>query len=101
LADGTDHMERMTHYLHKMGSYAAARELQQKIAGARGQLLGPEHPDTLTARDRLAIWTGEAGDAAGARDQYAALLPIRERVLGPEHPDTLATRSNLAAWTGC
>jgi hypothetical protein len=100
LADGTDHMERMIHYLHSMGSYAAARELQQKIAAARGRVLGPEHPDTLTARDRLASWTGHAGDAAGARDQYAALLPIRKRVLGPEHPDTLATRGNLAAWTG-
>ena len=40
------------------------------------RVLGPEHPDTLTARGNLALWTGEAGDAAGARDQFAALLPI-------------------------
>ena len=60
----------------------------------------PSTPDTLTTRDNLAFWTGEAGDAAGARDQLAALLPIRERVLGPEHPDTLITRHNLAHWTG-
>ena len=62
--------------------------------------LGPEHPDTLTARGNLARWTGEAGDAAGARDQFAALLPIVERVLGPEHPGTLITRDSLAYWTG-
>ena len=61
---------------------------------------GPEHPDTLSARDTLAFWTGLGGDAAGARDQHAALLPIRERVLGPEHPGTLWTRGNLAWWTG-
>ena len=66
----------------------------------RERVLGPEHPDTLTARANLAAWTGQAGDAAGARDQYAALLPVRERVLGPEHPDTLTARGNLAHWTG-
>ena len=27
-------------------------------------VLGPEHPDTLNARDGLARWTGEAGDPA-------------------------------------
>ena len=64
------------------------------------RVLGPEHPDTLTARHDLAGWTGEAGDPAAARDLYAALLPVRERVLGPEHPDTLITRRQLARWTG-
>jgi hypothetical protein len=63
------------------------------------RVLGPEHPDTLSARANLAGWSGEAGDAAGARDHLAALLPIRERVLGPEHPRTLAARTDLAYWT--
>ena len=66
----------------------------------RERVLGPEHPDTLTARANLARWTGQAGDAAAARDQFAALLPVRERVLGPEHPDTLTARRDLAYWTG-
>ena len=61
--------------------------------------MGHQHPDTLTTRDSLAAWTGEAGDAAGARDQFAALLPVREQVLGHQHPDTLATRNNLTHWT--
>ena len=52
----------------------------------RERVLGPEHPDTLTARGTLARWTGEAGDPAAARDLFAALLPVLERVLGPEHP---------------
>jgi hypothetical protein len=63
----------------------------------RERVQGPEHPDTLAARNQLARWTG---DAAGARKQFAVLLPIRERVQGPEHPDTLATRANLAYWSG-
>ncbi len=28
------------------------------------RVLGPEHPDTLTARRNLAYWTGEAPDAS-------------------------------------
>jgi hypothetical protein len=63
------------------------------------RVLGPEHPDTLTARGNLAHCTGAAGDAAGARDQFAALLPIEERVLGPEHPETQNDRAILAHWT--
>ena len=66
----------------------------------RERVLGPEHPDTLTTRNNLAAWRGEAGDAAGAVAAFAELLPLRERVLGPEHPDTLATRHNLASWRG-
>ena len=93
-------MARMASFLGNSGNYTAARVLQQQIADAREQVLGAEHPDTLTARASLAYWTGQAGDPAAARDQHAALLPVRERVLGAEHPDTLAARANLAYWTG-
>ena len=87
-------------YLGASGSYAAALAVQRQVVHAREETRGSEHSDTLTARDHLASWTGEAGDAAGARDQYAALLPVRERVSGAEHPHTLAARANLARWTG-
>jgi Domain of unknown function (DUF4062)/Tetratricopeptide repeat len=95
-------MERIATYLGYSGSYGAARDLFQLINDARSEnsAYGPEHPDTLTVRGRLAYWIGEAGDAAGARDQFAVLLPMEEQVLGPEHPDTLSARSNLARWTG-
>ena len=61
---------------------------------------GSGHPQTLSIRDNIAYFTGEAGDAAGARDQFATLLPIRERVSGPEYPETLSVRHILAYWTG-
>jgi hypothetical protein len=96
-------MSRIVQYLGYSGSYRAARDLFQLIADAyrENDAYGPEHPDTLGARNELARWTGAAGgNAAGARDQFAALLPIRERVAGPEHPRTLETRGNLARWTG-
>ena len=95
-----DAMADIASYLGNSGSYMAARELSREILEKRTQMLGPEHPDTLTTRHDLAAWTGAAGDAAGAREQFAALLPIRVRVLDPEHPDTLTTRARLAYHTG-
>jgi hypothetical protein len=100
LADDSDGMARIANYLGLSGSWAPARDLQQKVAEARERILGPEHPQTLDARSDLARWTGQAGDPAAARDQYAALLPVFERVLGPEHPNTLTTRHDLAIGTG-
>jgi hypothetical protein len=93
---------QIARYLGYKGSYTAARDLFQLIADAltEDDSYGPEHPDTLAARNNLAWRAGMAGDAAGARDQHAALLPIYERVLGPEHPANLITRVNLAYWTG-
>ena len=97
----SDGMRRIADYVGYAGSYLAARDLFQLIAGAHGEddAYGPEHEATLAARSNLAFWTGEAGDAAGARDQFAVLLPIEERVLGAEHPATQAACANLAFWT--
>jgi hypothetical protein len=98
----SDGMWRIAQYLGDSGGRRAARDLFQLIVDAHQEddAYGPEHPDTLTARNELAYYTGQAGDAAAARDQHAALLPIMERVLGPEHPATLDARVNLAYWTG-
>ncbi len=96
----SDPMTRAARFLGMSGNYTAARVLQQQIADAREQVLGAEHPDTLTACADLGYWTGRAGDPAAARDHFAALLPVRDRVSGAEHLDTLAARANLAGWTG-
>jgi hypothetical protein len=98
----SDGMWRIADYLGHSGSFAAARDLFQLIADAltEHEAYGSDHPLTLAARFRLAIYTAMAGDAAGARDQVAALLPVCERVLGPEHPHTLAARLSLANFTG-
>jgi hypothetical protein len=100
LADDSDGVARIANYVGWSGSYAAARDLERRIADAVERVLGAEHPDTLRVRVDLAFWTGQAGDFAGARDQYAALLPACERVLGAEHPDTLKVRVDLATWAG-
>src|SRR5262249_44431221 len=98
----SDGMGRIADCLGYAGSYAAARDLFQLIAGAysEDEDYGAEHLDTLNACQQLAFWTAVAGDAPSARDQFAALLPVRERVSGPEPPATLAARAGLAFWTG-
>jgi Tetratricopeptide repeat len=92
-------IERIASYLGNSGSYATARDLQRRTLEAREQILGTDHPDTLTARRNLARWVGEAGDAAEALDQDEKMLPVIEGVLGPEHRDTLGVHADIAHWT--
>ncbi|GIH15514.1 tetratricopeptide repeat protein [Rugosimonospora africana] len=64
------------------------------------RVLGPDHPDTLSARYELGYWQGECGDFAGAAEAQERLLTDRVRALGPDHPATLSTRANVAFWRG-
>ncbi|MQY07234.1 tetratricopeptide repeat protein [Actinomadura macrotermitis] len=86
--------------LGETGQVAAAITASANLHIACLRHFGPDHPDTLAARNRLASWRGEAGDAAGAAAAFEELLTDQLRVLGPDHPDTLATRNNLATWRG-
>jgi hypothetical protein len=93
-------VRRLARALGESGDYATARTWWQSLAKACEDRLGPDHPDTLTARASLARWTAEAGDAVAARDLLRELLPVLERISGPDHPDTLTARANLAFSTG-
>ncbi|MET8154369.1 tetratricopeptide repeat protein [Actinoplanes sp. NPDC049668] len=86
--------------LGEMGLVAAARDHFQQLYADSARVLGPDHPDTLTARQGFAYWRGAAGDVAGAVVAFESLLADRGRVLGPDHPNTLTTRHNLAYWRG-
>ncbi|WP_346148367.1 NB-ARC domain-containing protein, partial [Kitasatospora cinereorecta] len=82
------------------GQVTAATSYYQDLVKNAHARLGPDHPDTLTARAGLARWRGEAGDAAGAAAASAELLPDLERELGPEDTITLFTQDNLAQYQG-
>jgi tetratricopeptide (TPR) repeat protein len=73
----------------------AIRLHEQQLAGHE-QILGPDHPETLTSRNNL----GNAYHAAGQVGKAVRLLEQtrrdRLRILGPEHPDTMGTANNLA-----
>src|SRR2546429_2369530 len=60
------------------------------------RVLGPDHPDTLTAQNNLAVTYQRAGRAAEEVPLLERSLGALERRLGSEHPDAVVTRNNLA-----
>ncbi|MFD0316856.1 tetratricopeptide repeat protein [Streptomyces flavalbus] len=86
--------------LGRTGQVGAALTASQDLTDACLRHLGPEHRSTLSARNNLAYWRGEAGDTAGAITAFQELLPDVSRLLGPDDRDTLNTRSNLARCQG-
>ncbi|MGW6918643.1 tetratricopeptide repeat protein [Kitasatospora sp. NPDC054939] len=60
--------------------------------------LGPEDPDTLSARSLLLQLEGATGRRPAHLPALESLLADLDRVLGPGHPDTLAGRYALAEW---
>jgi TPR repeat protein/energy-coupling factor transporter ATP-binding protein EcfA2 len=65
-----------------------------------GDTLGPDHPDTLEAREKLARFTGLAGGPAEARDQYAEVMPALEELWGPTDRRTLDVKNAEAYFIG-
>ena len=59
-------------------------------------VLGPDHPDTLTSRNSLAGSYRDAGRLDKAIALYEQTLGDSVRVLGTDHPGTLTSRFNLA-----
>ncbi|MBO9313908.1 MAG: tetratricopeptide repeat protein, partial [Chloroflexus sp.] len=56
---------------------------------------GPDHPDTATSLNNLALLLSEQGEYAAARPLYERALAICERTLGPDHPQTRQARDRL------
>jgi tetratricopeptide (TPR) repeat protein len=71
--------------------------LYRRALEAREQVLGGEHPSTLTSVNNLAGSYEGQGRYAEAEPLYRRALEARERVLGEEHPDTLISVNNLAS----
>ena len=87
---------RCCHYLAYAGDWMRGPAVAETAASRAAELLGEEHPDTLTARFELADAYWAAGRTSEAIELGEQVLADRERLLGAEHPDTLTTRGNLA-----
>jgi len=85
---------------HHLGDFEMARSLGVELVDLRTDTLGPEHVDTLDARECVAVWTGQAGNPMRARELHADLLADRSRILGETHDSTLGSRHELVDWTG-
>ena len=82
--------------------YAASLGMSQLALGLTDSVtqvcdvLGPDHPDTLTARNQLAGAYRDAGRLDKAIILYEQILEDSIRVLGLDHPRTLTSRFDLA-----
>ena len=86
-----------TMFLVRLGdSTAQAIMIGERLVADQERVLGPDHPDTLTARNNLAVAYQVAGRLDEAISLHKQALAARERVQGPDHPDTLQSRNNLA-----
>ncbi len=83
--------------LNELGdSTSQAIAIGRQLVADSQRVLGPDHPDTLTAQNNLAVAYKEAGWSAEAIPLFERTLAALERLLGPEHPDAVTARNNLA-----
>ncbi|MFI9530756.1 tetratricopeptide repeat protein [Micromonospora rosaria] len=88
--------ERCAVYRRGQGQHSPAGRLFTLAHALRERHLGPEHPDTVTARYGLAGASWSAGRYQEAIVLGEQTLAARRRILGPDHPDTLSNASNVA-----
>ena len=84
-------------YLLLSGEYAAAERIGRTAVVGREEVLGVEHPDTLTSVSNLGSVLERQGKYEEAEAMHQRALEGREKVLGVEHPDTLTSVSNLGS----
>jgi tetratricopeptide (TPR) repeat protein len=69
----------------------------QQLAVISERTLGPDHPDTAMASERLASASLAAGLGAEAVTLYQRAVDARTGTLGPDHSGTLAARGELGS----
>ncbi|MGY1735791.1 FxSxx-COOH system tetratricopeptide repeat protein [Geodermatophilus sp. SYSU D00684] len=83
-------------YLQARGDTAASRSVGEALLDRWRAVLGPDHPDTLTAASGLALALNQLGDAGAAAALAEDTLQRCHRVFGPDHVRTLWTATTLA-----
>jgi nucleoside phosphorylase/Tfp pilus assembly protein PilF len=84
-------------FLYERGQYSATERLLQQALTIQEQVLGAEHPDTLTILDNLAAVYNKLDKYEQAVLLLQRALAIQEQVLGAEHPDVATSLNSLAA----
>jgi hypothetical protein len=83
-------------YQRVQGFHAAAEAESREVLAAQLRVLGPDHPDTLGARNLIALQMAARGAHAEAEVEFQDILATQLRVLGPDHPHTLIARHQVA-----
>jgi hypothetical protein len=80
----------------EMGAYVDAEKMTEKSMRDRHQLLGDEHPSTITSKANLAMMYWNQGRWDEAEKVGLEVVDTSKRVLGDEHPSTITHKANLA-----
>ena len=84
-----------TCYLQAYGISPAGRAVCEQLLDRWRSILGPDHPDTLTAASDLTLAHIAMGEAERVRALAEDTLERCRKVLGPDHPTTLLTAAAL------
>jgi tetratricopeptide (TPR) repeat protein len=84
---------QMAYYLEERAQYTQAEPLYQRALTIFERQLGPEHYETATCLDNLAIVYKEQGKYEQAEPLMKRSLAIVEKQLGPEHLETVKIRA--------
>src|SRR5262249_51873442 len=71
-----------------------AERLYQRSLTIYEQVLGPEHPDTASTLNNLALLYKNQGRYEEAERLCQRSLTIYEQVFGPDHPKTVTVRQS-------
>ncbi|KAB5515127.1 hypothetical protein GE09DRAFT_980228, partial [Coniochaeta sp. 2T2.1] len=84
-------------YFHYYGQWKATEDFLDQATKVRRELLGEEHPSTLTSMADLASTYRDQGQWKEAELLEMQVMEANKRVRGEEHPDTLTSMANLAS----
>ena len=70
--------------------------MKNVVYNASKEILGENHPDTLTSLNNLASSYSSLGDYNKACELQNAVYNASKEILGEKHPDTLTSLNNLA-----
>ncbi len=76
----------------------ASRALSEQTLAARERVLGPEHHETMTSVNNLAVVYFELGRNKESEALRRRDLEVSIRTLGEEHPDSITTQANFGAF---
>ncbi len=79
-----------------IGNYKKALEINKYVYEQRRLLLTEDHPDTLAAKNNLAVTYDYMGEYAKALELYEEVLKKQTELLGEEHTFTLMVKNNMA-----
>ncbi len=85
----------IAHYLQAHGDNVGSRAVAEQLLDRWREILGPDHPDTLTAASTLTIALFSVGEVQPARALGQDTLQRARRVLGGDHSTTLVAAAVL------